>query len=208
MSRDRGSSPPTKADGQSTGAVDALFVAPKSGAPPESRDAIAIRTNGIKGDRYRLGEGYFQLDACPVTLVAAEAIEAIRAETGIDVSDGRHRRNIVIEGFGTGMDGLLETTVAVGHALLQPTRRRPPCAHVEELAGADGLATALKHRGGLCCDVIDPGVVSVGDSVAIRKADPRTMGASIADRLRNQSDARPTREPSEETDSDDRSHER
>ena len=183
---------PDQPDGGSAGTVEALFTAPESGAPPEPRDAIAIRADGVEGDRYRLGEGHFQLDGCPVTLVAAEAVEAVRAETGIDVSDGRHRRNVVVEGFGPEMDGLLEASVAVGGALLRPTRRRPPCAHVEEVAGADGLASALKHRGGLCCDVIEPGRVAVGDSVSIRNADPRTAGAEIADRLRERSNTEPT----------------
>ncbi len=167
-----------------TGTVEALFIAPESGAPPQRRETVRIRSNGVEGDRYQLGDGHFQLDACPVTVVAAEAIAAVTEETGIDVSDGRHRRNVVIDGFGTGMDDLLGATVAVGDALLRPTRRRPPCAHVEELAGADGLAAALRNRGGLCCDVVDPGPVAAGDPVTVAESDPRTAGAAIADRLR------------------------
>lgn len=175
-----------------TGRVESLWIAKESGARPEPRDSVEVHADGVEGDRYQLGGGHFQLDVCPVTLVASEAVEAVRAETGIDVSDGRHRRNIVVEGFGAGMDDLLEATIAVGNTLLRPTRRRPPCAHLEELADADGLASALKHRGGLCCDVIEPGRVAVGDSVSIRNADPRTAGAEIADRLRERSNTEPT----------------
>ncbi|MDV7349491.1 MOSC domain-containing protein [Halorubrum distributum] len=166
-----------------TGAVDALVTAPESGAPPVRRDAVEIRPDGVAGDRYRSGDGHFQLDACAVTLVAAEALAAVREKTGIDVRDGRHRRNVVVDGFGAEMDALLDATVAVGDALLRPTRRRPPCAHVEELAGEAGLASALRNRGGLCCDVVEPGRVAVGDAVRIREADPRTAGAAIAERL-------------------------
>ncbi|WP_418285248.1 MOSC domain-containing protein [Halorubrum sp. DTA46] len=175
--------------GDRAGSVAALFVAPESGAPPEPRESVAIRPDGVEGDRYRRGEGHFQLDGCAVTLVAAEAVAAVREETGIDVSDGRHRRNVVVEGFGTGMDDLLEATVSVGDALLRPTRRRPPCAHVESLAGEAGLASALRNRGGLCCDVIEAGPVTVGDEVAIATADPRSAGAAIADRIRERSGA-------------------
>lgn len=169
--------------GRTTGTVDALVTAPESGAPPVRRDAVEIRPDGVEGDRYRSGDGHFQLDGCAVTLVAAEALAAVREETGIDVRDGRHRRNVVVEGFGAEMDALLDATVAVGDALLRPTRRRPPCAHVEDLAGEDGLASALRNRGGLCCDVVEPGRVAVGDAVRIREADPRTAGAAIAERL-------------------------
>ncbi|MGQ3329414.1 MOSC domain-containing protein [Halorubrum sp. FL23] len=175
------------AEDVAVGTVRDLVTASESGAPPELRDAVEVRPHGIAGDRYHRGGGTFQLDACAVTLVAAEALDAVREETGIDVSDGRHRRNVVVAGFGAGMDDLLDATVAVGEALLRPTRRRPPCAHVEELAGADGLAAALKRRGGLCCDVLEPGRVAVGDRVELREADPRTAGAAIAERLQSRS---------------------
>jgi len=165
------------------GTVGSLVTAPEGGASPVRRDAVEIRPDGVEGDRYRRGDGHFQLDGCAVTLVAAEALAAVRAETGVDLSDGRHRRNVVVEGFGPGMDPLLDATVAVGDALLRPTRRRPPCAHVEDLAGESGLASALRDRGGLCCDVIEPGRVAVGDPVTVREADPRTAGAAIAERL-------------------------
>lgn len=169
--------------GPPSGTVDALVTAPESGAPPVRRDAVEIRPDGVEGDRYRSGDGHFQLDACAVTLVAAEALAAVREDAGIDVRDGRHRRNVVVDGFGAEMDALLDATVAVGGALLRPTRRRPPCAHVEELAGEDGLASALRNRGGLCCDVVEPGRVAIGDSVRVREVDPRAAGAAIAERL-------------------------
>jgi MOSC domain-containing protein YiiM len=165
------------------GTVESLVTAPEGGAPPVRRDAVEIRPDGVEGDRYRRGDGHFRLDACAVTLVAAAALDAVREETGIDVRDGRHRRNVVVDGFGAEMDGLLDATVAVGDALLRPTRRRPPCAHVEDLAGEEGLASALRNRGGLCCDVVEPGRVAVGDPVSVREADPRTAGAAIAERL-------------------------
>ncbi|EMA58836.1 hypothetical protein C468_15282, partial [Halorubrum kocurii JCM 14978] len=66
------------------GSVTSLVTALESGAPPELRDAVEVRPDGIEGDRYRLGDGTFQLDACAVTLVAAEALDAVREETGID----------------------------------------------------------------------------------------------------------------------------
>lgn len=165
------------------GTVESLRTASESGAPPVARESVEIVGGGVAGDRYCRGEGHFQLDACAVTLVAAEAIDAVREETGIDLSDGRHRRNVVVRGFGPGMDDLLDATVAVGDAVLRPTRRRPPCAHVEELAGEAGVASALKNRGGLCCGVVESGAVAVGDAVRIRAPDPRTAGADIVDRL-------------------------
>ncbi|WP_080508430.1 MOSC domain-containing protein [Haloparvum sedimenti] len=170
-------------DNPKLGHVTGLVTAPESGAPPERRDRVEIEAGGVVDDRYHAGEGTFQLDDCAVTLVAAEALAAVQAETGIDVTDGRHRRNVVVEGFGEGLEDLLEATVEVGDAVVRPTERRPPCAHLEKLAGEEGLASALSERGGLCVEVLEPGVVAVGDAVRIRESDPRTAGAAIAERL-------------------------
>lgn len=170
------------------GVVDGLVTAPSAGASPVHHETVEIVTGGVAGDRYCESGGYFELDGCAVTLVAGEALDAVMAETGINVSDGRHRRNIVVRGFGPRMDDLLEATVAIGDAVVRPTRRRPPCARLESLAGETGLAGAFADRGGLCCSVVEPGRVSVGAPVRIRKPDPRTAGMAIADRLRRSED--------------------
>ena len=189
-----------------SGTVTSLVTAPEAGADPVKREQVEVVAAGVAGDRYCTsdaggGGGHFALDACAVTLVAAEALDVVREETGIDVSDGRHRRNIVVRGFGEGMDDLLEATVAIGDARVRPTRRRPPCAHVEQLAGADGLASALSGRGGLCCTVIEPGRVAVGDGVRIVEPDPETAGAAIAERLRRKAESSREAESSKKTES-------
>jgi MOSC domain-containing protein YiiM len=166
------------------GSVEALWTSPEDGAPMESHERIDCVEGGIRGDRYLRGTGHYSpFDVCEVTFVAAEALETIRAETGIDLTDGRHRRNVVVRG--AALRDLLETTFRVGEATFRGTRPRPPCAHVERVAGEEGVARALGGtRGGICADVVDPGAVRVGDELELVEADPRTVGRSIADRLR------------------------
>jgi MOSC domain-containing protein YiiM len=161
-----------------------VFTAPEGGAPMRRRETVEAVRGGLEGDRYKTGRGYYSpFDVCEVTLVDAAALETIEQEYGIDLSDGRHRRNVVTRGVD--VHDLLETTFRVGEALLRGTRPRPPCVHVEQVAGEDGVARALKQgRGGICADVLDPGRIAVGDSLEVVEADPRSMGKKIADRLR------------------------
>jgi len=162
--------------------VEAVFVAPEGGAPMERRSSVEAAAGGLRGDRYRRRTGHFApTDVCEVTLIASEAIDAIRAASGIDLTDGAHRRNVVTRGVD--LADLLGATVAVGGARLRGTRRRPPCAHVERVAGTDGLARALRDRGGICADVVGPGSVAAGDPIEIVEPDPRTAGRAIVDRL-------------------------
>lgn len=174
------------ADADIRGRVEAVWTSPEEGAPMESRESVEAVEGGLRGDRYLLGTGYYSpYDVCQVTFVSAAAIREIREETGIDLSDGRHRRNIVVSV--SDLRGLLETTFRVGEAQFRGTRPRPPCAHVERVADEEGVARALGDgRGGICADVVTPGTVRTGDELEVVESDPRTEGRSIIDRLRGE----------------------
>ncbi|WP_129115839.1 MOSC domain-containing protein [Halegenticoccus tardaugens] len=166
------------------GSVEAVFIAAEDSAPMERVESVEAVEGGLSGDRYLRGTGYYSpFDVCEVTLIEAEAIEEIREEFDIDLADGRHRRNVVLRGVE--VYDLLDATFRVGDAVLRGTRPRPPCAHVEQVAGEQGVARALKNkRGGVCADVLEPGTIALGDELAVVERDPRTMGRRIADRLR------------------------
>ncbi|WP_224336267.1 MOSC domain-containing protein [Haloprofundus halobius] len=163
--------------------VETIFIATEDSAPMEELDSVDAVEDGLSGDRYQTGRGYYSpYDVCEVTLIEGEAIDEIREEFDIDLTDGRHRRNIVTRGV-EGHD-LLHTTFRVGDALLRGTRPRPPCAHVEQVADEEGVARALKNRrGGICADVVEPGTIRAGDELEVVEEDPQTMGRKIAERL-------------------------
>ncbi|MDS0298810.1 MOSC domain-containing protein [Halogeometricum sp. S1BR25-6] len=170
------------------GRVEQLWTSPEDGAPMEPHESVEAVEGGLRGDRYLRGTGHYSpYDVCEVTFVAWEALEEIREETDIDLTDGRHRRNIVVRGVGGDeLHDLLKTTFRVGDATFRGTRPRPPCAHVERVAGEEGVARALKRkRGGICANVVEGGEVRVGDGLELIEEDPRTVGESIADRLKD-----------------------
>ncbi|WP_299270554.1 MOSC domain-containing protein [Halorientalis sp.] len=169
-----------------TGTVEAVWVTETGSAPMESVDSVRAVRGGIEGDRYQRGTGYYSgFDECEVTLIEAEAIERIRAEDGIDLTDGRHRRNLVTRGLD--VHELLDTRFTVGDATFEGTRPRPPCAHVEQVAGEDGVAKSLgSDRGGICARVVDGGTVAVDDEVEVGESvasDPDGLADAIRDRL-------------------------
>jgi len=149
----------------------------------KAQQSVDVIEGGVVGDRYLRGTGYYSpYDVCEVTLLEAEALEAIVDEFGIDLWDGRHRRNIVVRGHD--LHDLLASTFRIGSAELRGTRPRPPCRHVETVAAEEGVASALgAGRGGICARVVSPGTISVGDTLEIVEADPRTLGSEIAERL-------------------------
>jgi MOSC domain-containing protein YiiM len=153
--------------GRFTGRVVAIFVAPTAGAPMEARDAVdAVTSVGLAGDRYALGTGkYSDTNRGPrdVTLIEREAIDAVRDEDGITVTEADTRRNVVTEGVP--LNHLVGRTFRVGAVTLRGLRLSEPCAYLEQLTGIEGVNRAFVHRGGLRAEVVDGGELRVGDLV-------------------------------------------
>jgi MOSC domain-containing protein YiiM len=171
-----------------SGRVEAIWTAEEGSAPMQEHDRIEAVPGGLAGDRYRTGRGYYSgFDECEVTFIEREAIEEIRSAFGIDLSDGRHRRNVVTSGVD--VRDLLGHRFRVGNAIFEGTRPRPPCVHVEQVADEVGVAKALgEQRGGICASVVDPGAVAVGDDLEpLEPAEPDAdaLAESIRNRLRN-----------------------
>jgi MOSC domain-containing protein YiiM len=168
------------------GSVTGIWLTDEGSAPMDAVETVrAVADRGLRGDRYYRGTGYYSgFDECEVTLVESEALATIRRETGIDLTDGRHRRNVVTEGID--VHELLDTRFRVGEAVLVGTRPRPPCAHVEAVADEDGVARALgEDRGGICAHVESSGEIRVGDALVVEESlttDPDDLAAAIRDR--------------------------
>ena len=166
--------------------VETIFTTPEGSAPMEEVEAIdAVARQGLRGDRYMKGTGYYSgMDECEVTFIEGEAIEEIREEFDIDLSDGRHRRNVVTSGVS--VHDLLNEQFRVGDVTFEGTRPRPPCAHVEQVADESGVARALKNkRGGICASVVEDGEIHVGDELEAlgEPAESTGVAAGIRDRL-------------------------
>jgi MOSC domain-containing protein YiiM len=165
------------------GIVRAVYIAPVA---KESMLAVpqilAVPGKGLEGDRYFLGCGSFSRwpgTGRDVSLIASEAIEAIRLASGIDLGDGRSRRNIVTEGVD--LASLQGRRFRVGTALLQGVRECQPCLHLERLT-EPGVFEALKGRGGWRAEVLEEGVIRVNDRIELMEPYPGGGGGLILQR--------------------------
>lgn len=150
----------------SPGTVEAIYRYPDSGAPGESlRSARLIAGVGLEGDRYALGRGHFQSEGRwgqALTFIAAEAIEALVAEHGIDLAPLATRRNILTRGID--LNSLIGKRFRVGGILCQGSRLAEPCAWLQNTT-PPGTLRGLVHRGGLRADITENGTVHLGDRI-------------------------------------------
>lgn len=133
-----------------TGSLLEIWSTPVAAQPMRRQPAgRLIAAAGLEGDRYALGGGtwaqYPDLEK-QLTLIDADDVATVAAETGIALTPGATRRNLVTRGIA--LPELVGRWFTVGDSLLFGMKRCPPCTHLERLVGAK-LVKAMAHRGGI-----------------------------------------------------------
>ncbi len=158
---------------QLLGRVEAVFIAELGAGPMRQVAQVEARMGaGLAGDRYAGRCGTFSRaahDAVPtppgaqVTLIEAEAVEAVRRECEIQLDPSETRRNILTRG--AALNHLVGRTFSIGdQVVLRGVKLCEPCGHLEKLTRA-GVREALVHRGGLRAEIVRGGLIRQGDAL-------------------------------------------
>jgi MOSC domain-containing protein YiiM len=148
------------------GIIVSIHITPQPSSPTQAVDEVrAVPGKGLEGDRYYSQQGYFSNKPGAdrqVTLIEIEAIQALQREGGIIMSSGDARRNLVTQGVP--LNHLVNKTFKVGEVALRGIRLCEPCDHLASLTEAKVLP-GLIHRGGLRAEILNEGIIRVGDEV-------------------------------------------
>lgn len=148
--------------------MEAIHVAPERSAKPVPLERVrAVRGRGLEGDRYfdyarRISRT--PRKACALTLIEAEALEAVESELGLRVDPGETRRNVLTRGVR--LNDLVGRQFRLGDVIARGILRCEPCRHLESLTDK-ALIRPLVGRGGLRAEVLRSGWIAVGDAVQV-----------------------------------------
>jgi MOSC domain-containing protein YiiM len=149
-----------------TGTLESIYIAPAATAPTRAvQEVIAIPGVGLEGDRYalRLGTFFKPEPDFELTLIEAEAIEALKRDYHVELAPGEARRNLVTRGVA--LNHLVGRDFQIGEVRIHGIRLCEPCDHLQRLTGLQ-LIKGLRHRGGLRAQILSQGCIRVGDSLS------------------------------------------
>ena len=139
--------------------VKAIAIKNRPRVAMQSIDSAQVTVNnGILGDfrGSQLGR--------QITLLSESAWQKACAEVDADLPWTTRRANLLIDGveFDQSCIGKM---VRIGEVELRVTEETSPCSFMD--AQHQGLTAALTPdwRGGICCNVVKPGHIKIGDSV-------------------------------------------
>jgi MOSC domain-containing protein YiiM len=147
-----------------SGKVIAIYCAAESGGALSAQSSATLEAGrGIVGDRY-----WGRDPDAQITLVDADVIDRINAETGWSLAPEQTRRNVVTRGVD--LNRWERGRFRIGDAVLEGVELCEPCAGLGALlATADRSAAqvvrALAHRGGVRARIVVGGRIRPGDVV-------------------------------------------
>lgn len=139
--------------------VEAIFLRPARAQKTVAVTEVqAIAGKGLEGDH---GNPAAEPER-EITLIEAEAIEALARESEITLDPSQARRNVLTRGVP--LNHLVGRTFRVGDVVLRGIRLCEPCGHLEKLT-RPGVRAGLVHRGGLRAAIVEGGTIRPGDPV-------------------------------------------
>jgi MOSC domain-containing protein YiiM len=142
------------------GSVEQIALTPEESALPGAVDEVEVAPAGIVGDRYQ--------QAGDITLIEVEALEALREDTGIELSHEESRRQLLTRGIR--LNDLVGKRFRVGSVECVGAELCEPCSHLQSLT-YPGILPGLVHRAGLRADVVSGGRIAVGDALSVPEGD-------------------------------------
>jgi MOSC domain-containing protein YiiM len=145
----------------STGRLEAIWLKRAHRGPmDEVTEATAVAGQGLAGsvDRSRRRQ---------VTIIQREVWERLMRELGADISPASRRANLLISGV-----SLHETrgrVLRIGSVRLSIGGETTPCERMDE--AWPGLRDAMRPQwgGGVFAQVLDDGVIAIGDTVSLER---------------------------------------
>ena len=144
------------------GIVKAICIGAVAGEQMEEISEVeAVVGQGLKGDRYSTGDGSFNKGKQgnrQVTIMNAIFFEG----SGFEFKDSR--RNLFVEGVE--LMWLIGREFQIGTARLRGVKYCDPCMRPSKLASKqESFKEAFFDRGGLIAEVVEGGIIKIGDLV-------------------------------------------
>ena len=145
------------------GTVVSINITPSAEAPMQTVDEVrAIPGRGLEGDRYFDNKGREPEPRSELTLIEAEAIEAMKNELDVEYGLSDSRRNVVTRGVP--LNHLVGKEFWVGEVKARGIMLCEPCSHLQKLTIRQVLP-GLIHRGGLRAQILTEGTIRIGEAI-------------------------------------------
>ena len=141
--------------------VSKICITNKSAKEMQDVNTVeVIASKGIVNDRY-FNENNDQ--ALQITLIESENIDYYNQISETNIPYISFRRNIITKGIQ--LNDLVGKEFLIGNVKIKGHRLCAPCRYLQEMLKQKNLVKKLLNRGGLRCEILTDGIISVNDPI-------------------------------------------
>ena len=140
-----------------------ICISPKSNQDMEDIYTVTtIAGKGIIGDRYfsEDNDNNHQL-----TLIESENIDFYNNNSDQEISYIDFRRNIITKGIE--LNALIGKELQIGSTQIKVHKLCEPCLELQNKLQQTNFVKNLTHRGGLRCEILTSGLITVNDDIVL-----------------------------------------
>ena len=143
--------------------VSNICITNSSGSKMQEINNIkVIASKGIINDRYFKDDNDKDTQ---ITLIESENIDHFNEISGTNFVASDFRRNIITKGIR--LNDLINKRIKVGEVNMLVHRLCDPCKYLQDLLSQKNLVKNLLNKGGLRCEVLTSGEISIEDKIII-----------------------------------------
>ena len=121
-----------------------------------------VSGKGIKGDRYFHD---FNEEKNQLTLIESENIDYYNKTFNTNFKYLEFRRNLVTQNIQ--LNDLIGKTLIIGEIKIKAHDLCRPCKNLQKKLGKDNIIKEFLRRGGLRCEILNSGNITIGDDIKI-----------------------------------------
>ena len=141
--------------------VSKICITNKSAEEMQEVNTVeVIASKGIVNDRY-FNENNDQ--ALQITLIESENIDYYNQISETNIPYVSFRRNIITKGIQ--LNDLVGKEFLIGNVKIKGHRLCAPCRYLQEMLKQKNLVKKLLNRGGLRCEILTDGIISVNNPI-------------------------------------------
>ena len=138
-----------------------IGITEKNNQEIEKKETIeVVASKGIVGDRYFHD---FNGDREQITLIESENIDYYNNTFSTKFTYLEFRRNIITKNIK--LNDLVGKTIQVGEIKLKVNDLCRPCKDLQQRLGKSNIIKEFLRRGGLRCEILSSGKITVGDVI-------------------------------------------
>ena len=143
--------------------ISKICIAQNSGEMMKDvREIEVILNKGILNDRYFKNNNQPDIQ---ITLIESENIDYYNSISDIKIPYINFRRNIITRGVQ--LNNLVGKQFNIGDIKLMGHRLCDPCKYLQDMLKDNKLVKKLVNKGGLRCEILSSGKISINDKIKI-----------------------------------------